>query len=642
MTQENFDLSTEEGIIKKCQNFLTRSSARFCDDIEKQVRALVVAGGNFWNDEMKKRWSILDEHGKDIIPTIAYNNISPQVNAIASPFCRSPFHVNIIDKTEKKNKELQEKISHVEGSNNSKMVFQKAMTRGVTCSAGYVVIGTEFDKKGTLMPNIEFVSNQKMVAVDPDCITPDCSDAEEGALISYINVNKAKRDYGEDVVPQDFPNTQPALSFNNISCWVTRENQIQLVRYFCKDRNIVRDEFGNVMYDEITGQPLKGDRTIVNMYTICGNKVIGDVVEMDTDIIPIVRFAGYNDYDEEYGQVYTGYVQKMGSYIEQMSLALTMQATRMRRCSNVRIVAGSSAVEGCEGYFVDFEKGSSIGLIYNDKAGANAPTIVNDTFPTNDISAVLQEGRQTMQECSGINLAGINTTERTAYEVMQQQVNSESNVQEIYLNAEAACHTIGKIMLGIMNNGIIPDFTLEGGPSVITAQMKERAEIQAVSSMVSAEHQELLAMRMASTITSDVGKAIEQDIKANCGLNLAGDQDIGTVINACEKMKAQLDETMKELQQAKSEVEELQKANYSLEMQLADNRASRELDERKFQAQMAKDEAQLSIENAEAAKKLAQEDDRIALKARKDDNDDRMNRSRIALEAMKNRFNGGY
>lgn len=641
MTQENFDLSTEEGIIKKCQNFLTRSSARFCDDIEKQVRALVVAGGNFWNDEMKKRWSILDEGGKDIIPTIAYNNISPQVNAIASPFCRSPFHVNIIDKTGK-NKKLQEKISHVEGSNNSKMVFQKAMTRGVTCSAGYVVIGTEFDKMDTLMPNIEFVSNQKMVAVDPDCITPDCSDAEEGALISYINVNKAKRDYGEDVVPQDFPNTQPALSFNNISCWVTRENQIQLVRYFCKDKNILRDDYGNIVYDEFSGKPMKGDRTIVNMYTICGNKVIGDVVEMDTDIIPIVRFAGYNDYDEEYGQVYTGYVQKMGSYIEQMSLALTMQATRMRRCSNVRIVAGSSAVEGCEGYFVDFEKGSSIGLIYNDKAGANAPTIVNDTFPTNDISAVLQEGRQTMQECSGINLAGINTTERTAYEVMQQQVNSESNVQEIYLNAEAACHTIGKIMLGIMNNGIIPEFTLEGGPSVITAQMKERAEIQAVSSMVSAEHQELLAMRMASTITSDVGKAIEQDIKANCGLNLAGDQDIGTIMNACEKMKAQLDETMKELQQAKSEVEDLQKANYSLEMQLADNRASRELDERKFQAQMAKDEAQLSIENAEAAKKLAQEDDRIALKARKDDNDDRLNRSRIALEAMKNRFNGGY
>lgn len=635
-------MSTEDGIIKKCQAFLTRSSARYSKDIEEQVRALVVAGGRFWDDDMKKRWSIVDDNGNDLIPAIAYNNISPQTNAIASPFCRSPFHVNIIDKTDDVNKELQKKVSKVEGSNNSKMVYQKAMTRGVTCSAGYVVIGTEFDKKNTLMPNLEFVSNQKMVAIDPDCITPDCSDAEEGALISYIGLNKAKREYGDDVVPSDFPNTQPTLSFNDISCWATRENQIQLVRYFCKDRNIVRDEFGNVMYDEITGQPLKGDRTVVNMYTICGNKVVSDVVEMDTDIIPIVRFAGYNDYDEEYGQVYTGYVQKMGSYIEQMSLALTMQATRMRRCSNVRIVAGNSAVEGCEGYFVDFEKGSSIGLIYNDKGGANAPTIINDTFPTNDISAVLQEGRQTMQECSGINLAGINTTERTAYEVMQQQVNSESNVQEIYLNAEAACHTIGKILLSIMNGGVVPEFTLEGGPSVITAQMKERAEIQAIASMVPAEHQELLAMRMASTITSDVGKAIEQDLKANCGLNLAGEQDIGTVINACEKMKAQLDETMKELQQAKSELEDLQKQNYSLEMQLADNRASRELDERKFEAQMAKDEAQLSIENAEASKKLAQEDDRIALRARKDERDNRFNRARLALEAMKNRSQVGY
>lgn len=638
---EEYDVSTEEGIIKKCQKFLARSSARFSEDIDSQVRALEIAGGKFWNDKMKKRWSVVDDKGNDIIPTIAYNNISPQVNAIASPFCRSPFHVNIVDKTGKNNKDLQNKVSNVEGSNNSKMVYQNAMTRGVTCSAGYVVIGTAFDK-GALMPNIEFVSNQKMVAIDPDCITPSCEDAEEGALISYIGLLKAKREYGEDVVPSDYPNTQPSLSFNGIDSWVTRENQIQLVRYFCKDKEIIRDDMGNVMYDEMTGKPLKGERTVVNMYTICGNKVIGDVVEMDTDIIPIVRFAGYNDYDDEYGQIYTGYVQRMESYIEQMSLALTMQAVRMRRCSNVRIVSGKRATQGCEGYFVDFEKGSSIGLIWNDIDGATPPQIVNDTFPTQDISSVLQEGRQTMQECSGVNLAGINTTERTAYEVMQQQVNSESNVQEIYLNAEAACHTIGKIILGIMNRGVVPEFTLEGGPSVITAQMKERAEIQALASMVSPEHQELLAIRMAGTISSDVGKAIEQDIKANCGLTLAGDQDIGTMINACEKMKQQLDETMKELQNSKNEIEELQKANYSLEMQLADNKSARELDLMKFQAQMNKDEAQLEIENAEAAKKLAQEDDKIALQARKMDDDVKTRMAKIRMDAMRNRNIGGY
>ena len=88
-------------IIEKCKKFLKRASDRWCSDIDDQELALEVAGGNFWGvGENKKRWAILDSEGKDLIPTIPYNNISPQVNAIASPFSRSPFHVNLVDRTE--------------------------------------------------------------------------------------------------------------------------------------------------------------------------------------------------------------------------------------------------------------------------------------------------------------------------------------------------------------------------------------------------------------------------------------------------------------------------------------------------------------------------------------------------------------
>ena len=77
----------EESIIEKCKKFLKRASDRWCSDIDDQELALEVAGGNFWGvGENKKRWAILDNEGKDLIPTIPYNNISPQVNAIASPF----------------------------------------------------------------------------------------------------------------------------------------------------------------------------------------------------------------------------------------------------------------------------------------------------------------------------------------------------------------------------------------------------------------------------------------------------------------------------------------------------------------------------------------------------------------------------
>lgn len=610
-----------DDIIEKCRKFLQRSSDRFAEDISDQERALEIAGGKFWDEKNKKRWAMVDDENKEIVPTIAYNNISPQVNAIASPFSRSPFHVNVVHKEDEGLKRLQDAVTRVEGTNNAKMVYQRAMTRGVCCSAGYIVIGTALDN-GSVVPNIEFISNQKMVAFDPDCVSPSGEDAEEGAIVSYIGQDRARREYGPDVIPEDYPKTQPRLSFNGIGAWSDMVGKVQLVKYFRKES----------VYDESMGRNV----TRVVMHTICGDKVIGEPVTLTTDIIPIVRFAGYDDYDTLYGTIYSGYVQRMASQIEQMSLALTMQATRMRRCSNVRIVSGQSAIEGCESYFVDFEKGGALALVYNDKTGASAPQIMNDTFQTGDIASVLQEGRQAMMDCSGVNLSGIDTTQRTAYEVMQQQLNSESNVQELYLHAEAACHTIGKIILGILNNGVVPEFTLEGGPSVITSQMKERSEIQAIESMVSPEHKELLAIRMAETITSSVGKGIAQDLKANSMLKLSDGQDVGTLMNACEQMKAQLEKTMQQLEQTASELEESKKANYQLELQLQDSKAAQRMNMLKFMADMNKDQAQLAIENAEAAKKLAQEDDKIAIQAQREADDHERRMAQIIYNANRN------
>jgi hypothetical protein len=598
----------ETDIIEKCRKFLKRASDRWCSDIDDQELALEVAGGNFWGvGDNKKRWAILDKDGKDLIPTIPYNNISPQVNAIASPFSRSPFHINVVDKTEQTGgKVLQDAIVKIESSNNAKNVYQRAFTRGVTCAAGYIVVGTSL-ADGKVVPSVEFIADQKQVAIDPDCIDPSGCDAEEGAIISYISVTKAKREYGDDIVPMDYPSGQPRMSFAGITAWQDKTDKVQLVRYFRK----VTKEFP----DPQNGVTVK--KTFVRMHTICGEREVREPVDLMTDIIPIVRFAGYTDYDSEYGQVYTGYVQKMMPQIEQMSLALTMQALRMRRCSNVRGVVGKSATEGCEEYFTDFEKGSAMWLTWNDKAGATPPQLVNDSFNTADITAALQEGRQTMQECTGVNLAGLDTTQRTAYEIMQQQINSESNVQELYIHAEAACHALGRIMLGILNNGDVPEFTLEGGPNVITAKMKTRSEIQAIAEMADPAHKELCAIRLAETIDSDVAKDLAQDLKANTELKLTEGQDVGTMMNVAEKLKKQLDEAMEKLEQAQAEKQELERRNYELELAQQNMKSQQVLQNIQFQQQMKLREAELAAKNATAAAKIAADERKLAIDAQK-------------------------
>ena len=614
----------QDALLRKIKAFLKRASDRWASTIDNQQTALEIASGGFWDvNDNRKRWAMVDKDGKELIPTIPYNNVDSQCNAIASPFSKSGFHVNIIDKTGN-NQQLQDKITKIEGDSQAKNTYQRAFTRGVKCAAGYVLVGTVLDHE-QVAPNLEFISNQAMVAFDPDCIKASGDDAEEGALISYISVHKARREYGEDVIPHDYPTGQPTLSFADIPAWGNKVNKVQVVRYFCKESETV--------VDPQTKMPRKV--TFVRMYSVCGNRMIAEPVKLTTDTIPIVRFAGYEAYDREYGEVFTGYVQKMLPDIEEMSLARTMQGVRMRRCSNVRVVAGKSVTEGCEGYFEDFESASSLALIYNDKTGGQPPTIHTDTFATEDINAVMQQGRQSMQDITGVNLAGIDTTQRTAYEVMQQQVNSESNVQALYLHAEEACHTLGHIILGILNNGVVPEFTLEGGPAVITSNMKTRSEIQAIADMVAPEHKELCAIRMAKTIDSPAAKGLEQDLKANCGLQLTGDQDIGTVINACEKMKQQLDQTMQQLQELTQQNQELEKQNYELNLQMSNMKGQQQLDLYKFQAGMAKDEAEMASKDMQAAKKLEQEDERIALDAAKAIGQNQRDNARFYVDTLR-------
>lgn len=640
LTEEIEHPQDVDSLLKKIQDFLERSSARWADEIEDQETALEIASGGFWNvNDNKKRWAMTDKNEKEIIPTIPYNNIDSQVNAISSPFSRSGFHVNIIDKTQPGMDGVQKAIVKIEGKSQAKNSYQRAFTRGVKCAAGYVVVGTVLDHD-KVVPNLEYISQQRMVAFDPDCQKASGEDAEEGALITFVSIKKARREYGEDVIPLDFPTNQPTLSFGKAEAWRDEVGRVQVVRYFCKETEEIEKKdptTGQPIIDPTTGQPMKEKRTYVMMYSVCGDKMIANPVRLDTDTIPIVRFAGYEAYNKKYGEVFTGYVQKMLPDIEEMSLARTMQGVRMRRCSNVRIIAGKSASEGCEGYFSDFENSSALTLLYNDKNGAAAPQLHTDTFATQDISEVMQRGRQAMQDISGVNLAGINTTQRTAYEVMQQQVNSESNVQSLYLHAEEACHMLGHIMLGILNGGVVPEFTLEGGPAVITANMKKRSEIQAVAEMVAPEHKELCGIQMAKTIDTPELQTLAQDLKANCGLQLTEGQDVGGLMNAIEKMKQQLDQATQQLQEVSQQNQELEKQNFELNMQMSNMKSQQSLDWAKFQAQMNKDIADTATENVQAAKKLEQQDEKLVLDAMKVKGDQRRADAKLYMETIRNR-----
>jgi hypothetical protein len=211
---------------------------------------------------------------------------------------------------------------------------------------------------------------------------------------------------------------------------------------------------------------------------------------------------------------------------------------------------------------------------------------------------------------TGIN--GINESNKTATEVLQQQVNAESNVANIYNNAYKATRTIGRIVIQLITGGVDLKFTLENGPAIISQNMKKRQELAMVSSLLPENLRPLLALRYVDTIKSDQSKELKADIIANLPveLKLVGDKPTDpAAIHELRRMQGICDGLAEQLETIKAENEDLRKQYESAEMSLLNTREQRADDMERFRIsetnKMNLETAKLESQNAKAAAELA-------------------------------------
>ena len=69
---------------------------------------------------------------------------------------------------------------------------------------------------------------------------------------------------------------------------------------------------------------------------------------------------------------------------------------------------------------------------------------------------------------------------------------------------------------------------------------------------------------------------------------------------------------------------------------MSNMKGQQQLDLMKFRAQMNKDEAQLAAENMQAAKKLEQEDEKLAIEAMKTNNEQRRANAQFYVDTLRN------
>lgn len=584
----------DKEIIECCEDFLRKSDTRYNTPITRAINDLELYSGNFWNETMRKKY----RKGKTRI-CLSMNNWQVISNAIASPFSSSPWHAELTDKSDPEQQSLQQSINDVESENDTKTSLQDAFRKAVLTGYGYIVVSTDVDDlTGEPKIVVESAKQISSVALDPNVNTVDGSDAEEGAIINYISTKKAKRLYGDDVIPFNYPDSQPLLSLSLFEQWSVPHDSVAIVSYYRKN-----------------------EEGMVEFYKICGNKVVQSDV-LPIKYIPIIRIAGNEIYEN--GEInYNGIIQQTLPLELGANTAFSTLIERCGRSTKANFLAHVDAVDGLEKYYARADQDDAMAVLWK---GDHQPVPLTESFQTGDLSATISTCRTLMEDTVGVPLTGIsaNQPEKTATEILRQQISKESNTANYYNNAYIACRTLSKIIVEMLNDGSDVLFTLENGPSVITRQMKARQEINALSAICPENMKPVLAKYFADTLKDDIGEDLSKNLVANLPVDvkLVAEHEDPLAIHQLEQMKATLDQTMQQLQQAQQENAQLKNELNTAQMNLMENREARVLDWQKFQIteqnKMALESAKLQSSNAKAAAEMEHKQRELELDAEKE------------------------
>ena len=538
-------------VLRQCNSFLQKSNNRFADTMNRAVSDLRRYSGEFWNKDTVKKY----KRGKRT--NLSLNNWCTLANAISSPMSGSPWHVELTDNNMS---DIQEMIDQVESDSDNKSAIVDAFRKAVLTGYGFVVLSTvEDDMTGEVKLIVESASHIDAIAVDPSCNNVDCSDAEEGAVINYISIKKAKRLYGEDVVPFSYPGRECTIAFSQFSQWNIPEDSVAVISYYVKSDNGV------------------------TLYKIVGDKVV-DTIELSIKFIPIIRFAGNEIY--ELDQInYNGIVQQTLNLELGANIAYSTLIERVGRSAKANYMVHVDAIDGLERNMAAVNKDDTVAVLWK---GEHQPVPLTESFQTGDLQATITTCRTLIEDVVGVPMTGIqDARERTATEILRQETSKESNTANYYNNAYKACRTLGRIIIELLTSGKDLRFTLENGPAVITRQMKQRQELTALSSIMPDNMKPIVAKYFADTLKNDLGDELSKNIVANlpADVKFITDNQDPSAIHIMNQMKAQSEELMSELQKSNAENEELKHQLQQIQLSMLNNRESRELDFAKFQIQ---------------------------------------------------------
>jgi hypothetical protein len=518
--------------------------------------------------------------------------ISNTIRAIANQYNSSPYTWVTSDEL------ANDLASNFLNETNVKSNIAQGLKNAIGLGLGYIVLSTDVNRNGEVVPTLYSVPKVTNVFYDPDSAQIDGSDACKCIIVDIKSKDYIRSTYGDEFVTEK--NKKPLFDIDE----EYSEDELPIITYYVKS---------------------KGSVTV---YKLLNSGLIEDPVELVLDRLPVIPIYGEEVFIDD-KLSYQGIVRQTKSIQKLVDYSYSQLCERLAKSPKNAWIGTKEALEGYEEYYKNFDKSVNPLLIYNKYDGAkkeNQPPQRQDmTIQYADLTTVLQTSLNFMQSITGISSVGIpdQKGEISATEALLNAKSYTNNIRNFFDNLKESFKSAGFVFMQLM--GLDLDVRVEQGPEDQMSRQVARAELMQLAQLVPEEKRMDLVGAITSTLDDN------QFIRK---FNMAIFDGVSPeIVRMQQQMQQMQQDFQQQLQQANSQNQELNQQLQQAQMQIiamensnktnvvieqmriqADLQkeamrlqASAEGDEKDRLVEMEKEAMKQQNENARFAKKLQQE-----------------------------------
>ena len=547
-----------EGLLEDYKKFQKRSHDYYKDFYERIRDDRDFLSGKHFDETDDKRFGKSRLKGQIDI-------VSNTIRAIANQYSTSPYTWVTSDEA------VNNLASNFLNETNIKSNLAQGLRNAVGFGLGYIVLTTEEDRNGNVVPTLYSVPKVTNVFYDPDSAQIDGSDACKCIIVDIKSKDYIRSTYGDEFVTEK--NKKPLFDIDD----EYGEDEMPVITYYVKGKGTV------------------------TIYKLLNSGLLEEPVELMLDRLPVIPIYGEEIFIDD-KLSYRGIVRQIKPIQKLIDYTYSQLCERLAKSPKNAWIGTKEALEGYEDYYKNFDKSVNPLLIFNKYDSAkkeNQPPQRQDmTIQYADLTTVLQNSLGLMQNITVVSSIGIpdQKGEITATEALISAKSYSNNIRNFFDNLKESFKSAGFVFLQLL--GLDLNVRVEQGPEDQMTRQSARAELMQLAQLVPEEKR--LDLIGAITSTLDNNQFIR---KFNMALFDGTSPEIVRMQQQMQQMQAQFQEQLQQQQQANEELQkQLQQAQIQIVAMENSNKSNIIIEQMRIQADLQKEAMKLQA-NAEGEEK---------------------------------------